>query len=66
MSMLETVQAVLQEATAGKQYELSDALAEAERLADEYSEINPVPYIVPIERYAGLPILGESKLYNNN
>ena len=58
MSLVETVKVTLQ----GAEYELTDALAEAERLADEYSEIRPIPYVVPIERYVGLPILGESKI----
>ncbi|MCF6314929.1 MAG: hypothetical protein L3J30_01275 [Marinosulfonomonas sp.] len=58
MSLVETVKVTLQ----GAEYELTDALAEAERLADEYSEIRPIPYVVPIERYVGLPILGENKI----
>lgn len=42
--------------------EQDDALNEAERLADLYADIRPEPYAVPIERFAGLPILGESKV----
>lgn len=38
----------------------SAALAEAERLADVYADIKPVPFIVPIERFSGLPF--ESKM----
>lgn len=38
------------------------ALREAARLADLYSDIRPEPFVVPIERFVGLPILGESKI----
>jgi len=34
--------------------ENNKALADAERMADEYSDIKPVPYIVPMEKYIGL------------
>ena len=33
---------------------LTGSLADAERMADEFSDIKPVPYIVPIERYIGI------------
>jgi hypothetical protein len=35
---------------------LAGALADAERLADLYSEIKPTPFSIPIERYYGLPV----------
>lgn len=36
--------------------ELSEALREAERLSDVFQEVRPQPYVVPIERFAGLPV----------
>lgn len=36
--------------------DLADALKEAERLADLFKEVKPQPYVVPIERFAGLPV----------
>lgn len=36
--------------------ELDEALREAERLADVFEEVKPQPYVVPIERFAGLPV----------
>lgn len=41
--------------------ELEGALRDAELLADHFSNVRPVPYIVPIERFAGLQSLGEEK-----
>ena len=35
---------------------LAGALADAERMADLYSEIKPTPFSIPIERYYGLPV----------
>jgi hypothetical protein len=32
------------------------ALKEAERLADLFAEVKPQPYVVPIQRFAGLPV----------
>lgn len=34
---------------------VTQAIREAERLADLYADITPAPYIVPIERFVGLP-----------
>ena len=34
--------------------ELDEALREAEKLADVFEEVKPQPYVVPIERFAGL------------
>lgn len=39
-----------------------EALRDAERLADLYSDVRPDPFVVPIERFVGLPILGEARL----
>lgn len=39
-----------------------EAIKEAERLADLYSDVRPDPYVIPIERFVGLPIRGESPL----
>ena len=33
---------------------LSGALADAERMSDQFSDVQPTPYIVPIERYVGM------------
>jgi hypothetical protein len=41
----------------------SAELAEAERLADIYADVKPVPFIVPIERFSGLPF--EARLSKN-
>ena len=38
----------------GYDIELDKALADAERMAEEYADINPIPYIVPMEKYIGL------------
>lgn len=35
---------------------LDEALAAAERLADEFAYIRPVPYAVPIERFVGMTV----------
>jgi hypothetical protein len=35
---------------------LDQALAAAERLADEFAYIRPVPYAVPIERFVGMTV----------
>jgi hypothetical protein len=42
--------------------ELNAALKEAERLADLYADVKPIPFAVPIERFVGLPVVGESKI----
>ena len=34
---------------------LNSELAEADRLADLFSDVKPVAFIVPIERFVGLP-----------
>ena len=35
---------------------MDEALREAVRLADLFDEIKPEPYVVPIERFAGMPV----------
>ena len=32
------------------------AIAAAERLADAFSDVRPVPYAVPIERFVGMAV----------
>lgn len=32
------------------------AVADAERLADQYADVKPTPYVVPIERFVGMAI----------
>lgn len=54
MSILKQVQEALANSKQEHVPELNDALVEAERLSDQFSEIKPSPYIVPIERFAGL------------
>ena len=34
----------------------NDPIAAAERLADQYADIKPTPYIVPIERFVGMAV----------
>lgn len=60
MSTLELVEEALRklEKTTSK-VDQDDALKEAERLADLYSDVKPKPYIVPIERFAGLSVLSK-------
>lgn len=41
--------------------DLNDALLEAERMADQYKHIKPIPYIVPIERAVGRYHANKSK-----
>lgn len=53
MKLTEQVQAAILNKKDG---ELIGALADAERMADEYSAIKPVPYSMPIGRYYGLPV----------
>ena len=36
--------------------DLDEALLEAERLSDLFREVKPQPYVVPVERFAGLPV----------
>ena len=62
MKIAEKVRAALAN-DAAKRTSTSNALAEAERLADVYADIKPIPFIVPIERFSGLPF--ESKLAKN-
>lgn len=61
MNILKAVRERIQESDLPDGYELQGALAEAERMADEFDHVKPAPYVVPIERYSGLPILGEHK-----
>jgi hypothetical protein len=61
MSILSEVQDKLAELRDHHLGQLADPLAEAERLSDLFADVRPQPYIVPIERYAGLPVYGEAK-----
>ena len=56
MGLVRAVRQNLRKAPDVEQYELSGALAEAEKLADLFDDVKPQPYIVPIERYAGMPL----------
>lgn len=54
MSILEQVKEALDASDIVETLDLQAALASAEKMADHFSEVKPVPYIVPIERFAGL------------
>ena len=56
MTLKEKVEALISSLPAKEEeHEFSDALLEAERMADQFSSVKPVPYNVPMERFAGLP-----------
>ncbi len=59
--LVEQVRAALNADKIGKKLDIEDALVEAERLADLFSEVKPVPYIVPIERFAGMSVFNREK-----
>lgn len=40
--------------------ERDEALKEAEKLADLFQEIQSQPYIIPIERFAGLSVVNKA------
>lgn len=54
MSILEQVKEALNTSDYDDITDLQSALANAEKMADHFSEVKPIPYIVPIERFAGL------------
>lgn len=62
MSVLQILRDALENAPADVDLTLEGALADAERLADEFSEVRPQSYIVPIEKFVGLPVMGEASL----
>jgi hypothetical protein len=62
MNIVDKVQSALGR-DSNNQPKNSAALAAAERLADMYADIKPIPFIVPIERFSGLPF--ESRLSKN-
>jgi hypothetical protein len=56
MTLRETVESLIKNLPAeNPEFELSNALREAEKLADQFAEVKPVPYNIPMERFAGLP-----------
>lgn len=61
MSILEQVRAALSTANADPYNHLEAALVDAERMSDQFSEVKPVPYNIPIERFAGMAVVGGSK-----
>ena len=61
MSILEQVKEALDSTDIDEELFLQEALADAERMSDQFSEVKPIPYIVPIERFAGLPVFNGSK-----
>lgn len=54
MSIIDAVNAKLAE-NVNTDAALSHALAEAERMADMFADVKPVPFVVPFERFSGLP-----------
>lgn len=62
MSVLQTIREALKNAPGDVDMNLKGALADAERLADEFSQVRPKTYIVPIEKFVGLPVVGEANL----
>ena len=58
MSLKERVESILKNhANEEQNYELAKSLRHAEQLADQYSDVKPIPYNVPMERFAGLPYI---------
>ncbi|WP_299911791.1 hypothetical protein [uncultured Paracoccus sp.] len=66
MSVLRSLREALANAQVDVDLSLQGALADAERLADEFAEVRPQSYIVPIEKFVGLPVLGETLVYGNS
>lgn len=60
MSLLNQLNDALDKASSDGSLQLGGALAEAERLADEFASVRPQTYVVPIEKFVGLPMHGES------
>ncbi|GGE39207.1 hypothetical protein [Actibacterium pelagium] len=65
MGIIKDVQGCLAQVPEPDFYDLEAALAEAERMADEFADVRPQTYIVPIERFAGLPIYKEASTEQN-
>jgi hypothetical protein len=61
MSILEQVRVALSAANADPDNRLEAALVDAERMSDQFSEVKPVPYNIPIERFVGMAIFSGSK-----
>jgi len=61
MSILEQVKVALSAAKADSDTHLGAALVDAERMSDQFSEVKPVPYIIPIERFVGMAVFNGSK-----
>lgn len=54
MSLTDKVRESLAVQQAGDPW--GDAIADAERLADQFADIKPTPYVVPIERFVGMAV----------
>lgn len=54
MSLTDKVRETLAAQLAGGN--LHDAIADAERMADQFADVKPTPYIVPIERFVGMAV----------
>ena len=53
MSLVSEVEKTLKKSENQDRLRPSEALAAAERMADEFSDVTPELYVVPIERYIG-------------
>ena len=56
MSILEQVKEAIGSTKTEETGALQAALNDAARMSDQFSDVKPVPYIVPIERFAGLAV----------
>ena len=56
MSLIDSVKQRLSELSDTEQSGSNEALKNAEKLADEFADIKPVPYVVPVERLAGFEL----------
>lgn len=65
MSVLQILRQALENAPVDVELTLQGALADAERLADEFAEVRPQSYIVPIEKFVGLPVMGEASVHGS-
>jgi hypothetical protein len=61
MSILEQVKVALSNADVDPENQMGAALVDAERMSDQFSEVKPVPYIIPIERFVGMAVFNGSK-----
>lgn len=56
MNLSDKIEEMLEELQDSDIPDMSKALIAAEQMADQYSDVEPIPYIVPIERMVGFSI----------